>query len=405
MHPRLNLPVRSLLSKVVLAKLVEDAPMLKAIWFPRHKSDPNNHLKENVPSTLTHWLLPESHSNGGRSSQQKKDGKTRIMATLNYTPDSFSDGGQNNTNEAALEYVTNAVCEGADIIDIGGYSTRPGAAVVSEEEEISRVVTALRIIRESQDERVKSVPISVDTFRPAVAEAAITAGANCINDVYALHGPEYPPNDSSTSCFVEMRALARRLCVPVIMMHSRGDAGSNKDYTSYASPTKIGQLHVLAGVRSELAAKMTLATKGVDALRRWQVVVDPGIGFSKTVDGNLELLRNAAALTANIAIPYNEGVHSHALQEPYATADWNPLAGYPMLIGTSRKSFLGEIIARQRPSKESGRREDTKPRPANERDFATAAAVTCAVQQGAAVLRVHEVQGMIDVVKVAETLW
>lgn len=396
MHPRDRLPVRSLLSKLVLAKSTEEPPMQKVIPFPSCESSVHG-----VHSTSTYWTIPEARSNPTSSSWSKRLGRTRIMATLNYTPDSFSDGGLNNNREAALVYVSNAIESGADIIDIGGYSTRPGAADVSEEEEKRRVVEAIRCIRDSSEDRIKSILISVDSFRPGVVDAAITAGANCINDVYALHGPNYPTTAASEECFQKMRAIARQHGVPVVMMHSRGEAGSNKDYSSYISPKG---LVVLSGVQNELASKVLRATKGKGSLRRWQVITDPGIGFSKTVDGNLELLRNAAALTADTTVQSSADVASIP-RGPYTTPGWNPLAGYPILMGTSRKSFLGEIIAWQRQGSGDKTDEHRQPRPAGERDFATAAAVACAVQQKALLVRVHEVRGTADVVKVSEALF
>jgi dihydropteroate synthase len=225
------------------------------------------------------------------------------MATLNTTPDSFSDGAAHNTLPTALGYAQSAVVAGADILDVGGYSTRPGAPFISPEEEVSRVAPSIAAIRTAHPQ----LPISVDTFRPEVARAAISAGANCINDVYAFTGQgSYPfPEVSQTAhaphgCISEMKKIARQFAVPIVLMHSRGDAGTNKDYNAYqyAGP---GQA-VLEGVRIELGAKVDLIVKGRGGVRRWFVIVDPGVGFSKTVDGNLEVLRDAAAITADLHV-------------------------------------------------------------------------------------------------------
>ena len=362
--------------------------MHKVLYFPV-SSKLRAPGPQGVPATQTYWRLPDSMLRN-----------TYIMATLNVTPDSFSDGSKHNTQETAITYVRNAVTAGADIIDIGGYSTRPGAAYVSPEEEIERVVPAIKIIREDTDERVRNIPISVDTFRPEVSQAALEAGANCINDVYAFSGPDYPPNSESEKCFGEMKRVVREYVAPAIMMHARGEAGANKDYSRYES--------VLEGVRVELADKVCRAVRGRGGLRRWQVIVDPGIGFSKTVNGNVELLRNSAKLVENSPVlglsPSVDDVVSSNVENPYATPDWNPLAGFPVLIGTSRKSYLGKLLAVPR-NTAANSPEDVEPRSAEGRDFATAAAVTYAVQQGAAVVRVHEVQGMVDVVKIAEVLY
>lgn len=298
------------------------------------------------------------------------------MATLNATPDSFSDGSINNTLSAALTYSATSVQAGADIIDIGGYSTRPGAAFVSPEEECQRVVPVIQAIRSHEDQDVSSALISIDTFRWEVAEAAVLAGANCINDVYSFTGPEYPLTQASVKHLLKMREVARKLAVPVILMHSRGDAGSNKDYSQY----KGG---VLEGVRVELGEKVEAIIKGKGGVRRWFVIVDPGIGFSKAVEANCALLREASSMTVNVLV--------------------NPLAGYPQLIGSSRKSFLGAIL--ERPDADAdGTYKGRKTQP-KERGWATAATVACAVQQGANVVRVHDVQDMRDVVAVASAIW
>jgi len=296
------------------------------------------------------------------------------MATLNATPDSFSDGSLNNTLPAALSYSVTSVHAGADIIDIGGYSTRPGATFVSPEEECKRVVPIIQAIRSHGDRDVRSALISVDTFRWEVAESAVLAGANCINDVYSFTGPDYPFTQASAEHLLRMREVAHKLAVPIILMHSRGDAGSNKDYSQY----KGG---VQEGVRIELGEKVEAIVKGKGGVRRWFVIVDPGIGFSKTVEANCTLLREASSMTANI----------HG----------NPLAGYPQLIGSSRKSFLGAILERLDADRTHLNRK-TEPK---ERDWATAGSVACAVQQGASVVRVHNVQDMRDVVAVASAIW
>lgn len=329
--------------------------LYKVVPFPRYP-----HSDGGVPSTMTYWKFPSS--------------KTYLMATLNVTPDSFSDGGLHNTLSSALEYSCASVQAGAGIVDIGGYSTRPSASFVSVEEETERVVPVILAMR--SENSLKDIPFSIDTFRPQVAKAAIQAGANCINDVYAFTGPNsFPYNDQNEDDLRTMRALARELAVPVILMHARGDAGSNKDYGSY----EYAQNKFLEGVCIELGQRVDKIVKGEGGLRRWLVIVDPGIGFSKPVEGNLKLLRDAKAITTARYIG------------PTNNRYLNPLLGFPLLIGTSKKSFLGSIMGRSTEAKERG--------------WATAAAVSCAVQQGAAILRVHDVQEMSDVVAVAEALW
>ena len=263
--------------------------------------------------------------------------KTHIMATLNVTPDSFSDGAKHDTLPAAIRYVSSSVAAGATIIDIGGYSTRPGAAFVSVEDEIARVLPAIKAMRHSATlkafsssqqnddndvalsddliKRIVDVPISLDTFRWEVAEAGIKAGANCINDVYAFTGPgSWPLSPAGTekgereALYVsKLKAVAREYAVPVILMHSRGDAGKNKDYSEYAyAEDKFGRGSVLEGVRVELGAKVDQIVLGKRGVRRWLVVADPGIGFSKTLDGNLEILRSARDVVAGVKIGDSE---------------------------------------------------------------------------------------------------
>ena len=276
------------------------------------------------------------------------------MAAINATPDSFSSTTPS-TPASVVAQALAAAAAGADIIDIGGYSTRPGATRASLEDELQRVVPVVRQIR-AQD---VMLPISVDTFRPAVLRAAVAAGANCLNDVTALAG-----DDDAGG----MAAAARDLCVPVVLMHSRGAhrAGEDREY---------GACGVLAGVRRELGARVRDALRG--GLRRWHIVVDPGFGFSKTTEGNVELLPGLADLTAP--------------SPSVAPQEWNPLEGFPILVGLSRKSFLGKLLGRA-----------TAPQ---EREWATGAAVTAAVQQGVDVVRVHDVASMRDLVTIADAVW
>lgn len=371
-HPVSKHSIRTLLEQVLSVQPSDAAVMNKVIPFPQPNSARDASFLE-IPQTATYWVYPSTPS---LSTPQR----TYIMATLNATPDSFSDGSVNNSLLAGVGYASQAVASGADIIDIGGYSTRPGAAFVSTEEETDRVTTIISAIR-GQD---KNTLISVDTFRWEVAEAAVNAGANCINDVYAFTGPTYPPTEESYGHLVKMREVARKRALPVILMHSRGEASANKDYSqySYASDSK-GRGAVVEAVKVELGDKVDRIVKGKGGLRRWLVIVDPGVGFSKTVEGNLEVLRDTAAF-----------VRPNAPGFPR-----NPLAGFPILIGTSRKSFLGTIL-----TKSSGAYKGRETKPV-ERGWATAAAVACAVQQRANVVRVHDVLELGDVVRVSEQLW
>lgn len=413
--PSIGATVEALLSTLV--KQPSDAPaMYKVIPFPRypltHTGELLPHLSKiaRIPPSATYWTFPAiSYPSTGKPPPRK----THVMATLNATPDSFSDGSAHYTLPSALRYANNAVANGASIIDIGGYSTRPGAAFVSPEEEFTRVVPVVQAIREEGSHLTPTPPgrmsllartattlLSVDTFRWEVAEESVHAGANCINDVCAFSGPDWPPNEQSSVHFAKMRQVARDLAVPVVLMHSRGPAAENKDYGDYAYAADAdGRGAVLEGVRIELGAKVDKAVKGPGGIRRWLVIVDPGIGFSKTLEGNLELLRDAASLVSD----YSPRLQNLAVPRSRFRPQRNPLAGYPLLIGASRKSFLGAVL-QQSDGDGVGSYEGRQTRP-EERDWATAAAVSCAIQQGANIVRVHDVLHLVDVVRVASTLW
>ncbi|KAF9224957.1 Dihydropteroate synthase [Gyrodon lividus] len=371
-HPVYQKNIRTLLNEVLSTKPNNDFPMLKVIPFPRYPSDEAGVTKTDilpVSPTAKYWTVVSTDPSGG-----PRPHKTHIMATLNVTPDSFSDGSLHNALPAAIAYTAASVASGADIIDIGGYSTRPGADFVSTQEETNRVVPVIKAIRSHADEDVRTTLISVDTFRWEVTEAAVRAGANCINDVYAFTGPEYPLVQQSAKHLLQMRKVARELGVPVVLMHSRGDAGSNKDYNDYPGG-------LMEGIKTELGEKVEAVVKGSGGIRRWLVVIDPGIGFSKPADAQFALLRNASSITAD---------------EP-----GNPLIGYPQLIGASKKSFLSAVLEQPDPEGTYKGRQTL----AQERGWATAAVVACAVQQGASVVRVHDVLEMKDVVAVASAIW
>jgi len=331
LHPVLKKTVATLLQEIYDPT---DCPMNKVLPIPRLPmssllSSPYPSVPP-VPETLTHWLYP-SDSSVRISSRSTR--KTQIMATLNVTPDSFSDGEKYGTLPAVLQYVSSSVAAGATIVDIGGYSTRPGATFVSVEEEVARVVPAIKAIRDADSlktlsstrksdgndaalsdnllKRVIDVPISIDTFRWEVAEAGIKAGANFINDVYAFTGPDSWPlspagtvkGEQEALYLSKLKAIAREHAVPVVLMHSRGEAGKNKDYREYKyAEDNCGRGSVLEGVRVELGAKVDQVVLGSGGVRRWFVIADPGIGFSKTLDGNLELLRSAKDVVASVEI-------------------------------------------------------------------------------------------------------
>jgi len=256
--------------------------------------------------------------------------RPQLMGILNLTPDSFSDGGLLSTPEAAYRRATELVNAGADVLDLGAESTRPGATPVSVQEELNRLLPALRRIARLP------VPISVDTYKPEVAEAALDAGACWINDVTGLAHPA-------------MRALAARRRVPVVIMHMRGTPQTMQCAPRYRD--------VVADVHRDLVAAARRAE--ADGVDRRRIILDPGIGFSKTLRHNLLLLQNLPRLVA---------------------------AGYPVLLGPSRKGFITKIVGPVAPA---------------ERVWGTAAVAALAVAAGVQFLRVHDVAQMRQVVDVA----
>ncbi|KAG6041378.1 hypothetical protein E4U41_004682 [Claviceps citrina] len=269
--------------------------------------------------------------------------KTQIMAILNVTPDSFSDGGKHNLNNIR-HTVLNHIRGGATIIDVGGQSTAPGRPEVSAEEEASRVIPAVELIRSLPEAR--SIAISVDTYRSSVAARAIASGADMINDV------------SAGLLDAEMLSTVARLGKTICLMHMRGTPQTMNHLTSYEGG-------LIPTVASELLQRVAAAEEA--GIRRWRIILDPGIGFAKTAAQNLELLRRFGELNT-----------------------WPGLAGLPWLIGSSRKGFIGEITATEEPAA---------------RVWGTAATVAAAVQGGADVVRVHDTDAMAKVAMMADAIW
>lgn len=271
---------------------------------------------------------------------------TRMMSVLNVTPDSFSDGGDNQISSIGkLQDTIRAQIEaGATIIDVGGQSSRPNAPDVTAEEEMSRVLPAIEAIRSLPE--AANIAISVDTYRARVAEAAVKAGAHIINDISA--GKLDP----------DMFTTVARLGCTYVMMHMRGTPSTMMDPENCTY-----RRGVLREMTVELRTQLNQAEEA--GIRRWRIILDPGIGFSKTPEQNLEILR----------------------QLPYLT---EALPTYPWLVGTSRKSFIGKITGVTEPK---------------ERVWGTAATVTAAVQGGADIVRVHDVREMADVVKMADSMY
>lgn len=261
--------------------------------------------------------------------------KPLIMGILNITPDSFSDGGRFSNLEQAVHHALQLEAEGADLLDIGGESTRPGAPQISAEEERARVLPVVEALANKL-----SIPISIDTWKSSVADACLQAGAEIINDISGLG---FDP---------AMADVVARHHAGLVLMHTRGTPQEMQQDTSYDN--LLGE--VLASLKN--SADLALQA-GVTA---GQIAVDPGICFAKDLQGNLVLLRRLSEL--------------HCL-------------GYPLLVGTSRKSFIGKVLQ--------------KPEP-HDRLFGTAATVALAVQHGAQILRVHDVAAMRDVALMANAI-
>jgi dihydropteroate synthase len=265
--------------------------------------------------------------------------RTLVMGVLNITPDSFSDGGKFLEPEAAVEQAFAMAKAGADLLDIGGESTRPGSQETSAAQELDRILPVLEALRG----RLK-IPISVDTRRATVAELALRAGAEIINDISGLqHDPQ-------------MAAVAARQGVPLILMHMRGEPR-----TMQAGPFARD---VVKDVTQGLRRSVATARKA--GVAKSQIILDPGIGFGKSFAQNYELLQKLPQLAR---------------------------LGYPLLVGTSRKGFLGATLAC-----------DGKPAPPEKRIWGTAATVTAGILNGAHIVRVHDVAEMVQVARVADCL-
>jgi dihydropteroate synthase len=323
---------------------------LKSIIFNLYKQVLRNisNLVKDM-STLDAWTLRGQGFHWGQ--------QTYLMGILNVTPDSFSDGGQFDTLAAAMAQAQYLVKSGAHILDIGGQSTRPQADNVSIEEELRRVVPIVEALRSAVSApdsaapdsagtntaigSISSIPISVDTTRAAVARAAIQAGADLVNDI---SGATY---DS------EMLPTVAELEVPIVLMHIRGTPKTMQQLTDYQD--LIGEIYEFLAQRVEACV-----AAGIPENR---IILDPGIGFAKTYGQNLEILRK---------IPKFRSL------------------GCPLLIGTSRKSFIGHILNQPNPQ---------------QRVWGTAATCCAAIEGGADILRVHDVAELRDVCLVADAIW
>lgn len=271
---------------------------------------------------------------GDRTFTWKK--RTYLMGVLNVTPDSFSDGGEFNNLNAALSQAKYLVESGADILDIGGESTRPNSEAVPLEEELNRVLPVIKAIRQEL-----TIPISVDTTKAAVAKAAVVAGADIVNDI------------SGATFDAEMLPTVAELGVPIVLMHIRGTPQTMQKLTDYQD--LIGE--ILQFLKQQVNAAVAA---GIDP---GKIIIDPGIGFAKNYQQNLEILRRLSEFQ---------------------------VLNCPILLGVSRKSFIGHIL--NQPD-------------AKQRVWGTGAACGAAIANSADILRVHDVKEMRDISLVADAIW
>ena len=255
------------------------------------------------------------------------DNKTHVMGILNVTPDSFSDGGRFVTMDQVIAHAEQMMQEGAAIIDVGGESTRPGYTMISDQEEISRVVPAIEAIKERLD-----IPVSIDTYKSAVAEAAICAGANMVNDIWGL---QYDPKMAKTIKLYDV-------CVTIT--HNK-----NKNIYNDFIPDVVSELSHLCDIALQ------------SNISKDKIIIDPGIGFAKSTEQNLQVVKELAEFVK---------------------------LGYPVLLGASKKSFIGNTLGL----------------PVDERVEGTLATTAVAVQNGVQFVRVHDVKENVRLIKMLESI-
>lgn len=254
--------------------------------------------------------------------------KTHVMGILNITPDSFSDGGKFNTIEKAVERAVYMENSGADMIDVGAESTRPNHIPLSVEEEIERVVPFIEALK-----RHLTIPISIDTYKATTAEAAIKSGADIINDIWGAKRDD------------AMATVAALNNVPIILMHNRVKA----EYSSIIPD-------MIADLQESIAIAKTAGVKDE------KIIIDPGIGFAKTVEDNFTVLNQLDKITEAL--------------------------NYPLLLATSRKSFMSKVL----------------PNSAEERDNATGATTCLGIMKGARIVRVHDVERTVELTKMMDAM-
>ncbi|GJQ48593.1 MAG: dihydropteroate synthase [Candidatus Kuenenia stuttgartiensis] len=261
-------------------------------------------------------------------------GKTHIMGVLNITPDSFYDGNKHFVPEEAIDHAHKMIEEGADIIDVGGESTRPGASPISEEEELKRVIPLIKILSKEINK-----PISIDTYKAVVAKRAIEEGASMVNDIGGLIDDE------------NMSKVIAGARVPVVIMHKKG------------SPLTMQKNPICKDLFPEIMSclKRSISTAMEAGIEKSKIILDPGIGFGKTMQQNLEILKKLYEFKG---------------------------MGYPLLIGTSRKNFIGALLNVS----------------AQERLYGTLATLAVSIMNGANIIRVHDVKAAVHVATICDAI-
>ncbi len=267
------------------------------------------------------------------------ENKTYVMGILNVTPDSFSDGGKFNRMDKALKHVEEMLAEGMDILDIGGESTRPGYTLLSDEEETERTVPIIEAVKKRFD-----VPISLDTYKANVARAGIAAGADLINDIWGLRYEMDPARQADTGCECDMARVIAESGLPCCLMHNRKEAV----YENY-----------MEDVKADLRETVAIAKRA--GIAEDNIILDPGVGFGKTYENNLEIIQCLEQLKE---------------------------LGYPVLLGTSRKSVIGLTLDL----------------PATERVEGTLVTTVFGVMKGCAFVRVHDIKENVRAIKMAEAI-
>jgi dihydropteroate synthase len=260
-------------------------------------------------------------------------GRTAIMGILNVTPDSFYDGGRHSKKSNAVEHALSMFSDGADIVDVGGESTRPGARPITAKEELSRVVPVIEKILSKVEK-----PLSIDSYKPDVVEAALSSGASMINDVYGLRTPG-------------MIDIAAEYDVPIVIMHMKGTPKTMQEKPTYKD--------VVSEIKEFFRERVSAALDG--GVKKRNIILDPGIGFGKTLAHNVEILRRLPEFSK---------------------------IGFPLMVGASRKRMIGELLNL----------------PPEERLEGSLAVGVYSILQGASILRVHDVRETVRAAKVADAL-